>query len=147
MAPQVRVRTQSGHWLVLHASRVSGKVGQGPIAIVIEAARPIEIAPLIAQAYDLSPRERAVTQLVLRGLSTAEIAAEIHLCQPTTIKSCYCFSTKCCGCFCREWAVRCSSRHFASRFVRANSGNQILSSCATPTTRAARIAAGSAPTW
>ncbi len=79
MAPQVRVRTQSGHWLVLHASRVSGKVGQGPIAIVIEAARPIEIAPLIAQAYDLSPRERAVTQLVLRGLSTAEIAAEIHV--------------------------------------------------------------------
>jgi len=77
--PQARVRTQSGRWLLLHASRISGQNGQGPIAILIEPARPVEIAPLIAQAYDLSPRERTVTQLVLRGLSTSEIAAEIHV--------------------------------------------------------------------
>jgi DNA-binding CsgD family transcriptional regulator len=79
MLPQVRIRTCSGHWLALHAARMSGLVGQGPVAIVIEKAQPIQIAPLIVQAYDLSARERAVTQLVLQGLATNEIAAALHV--------------------------------------------------------------------
>lgn len=78
-APRMRLRTAAGHWLALHASRLAGQIGQGLIAVVIEAARPLEIAPFIAQAYDLSPRERAVTQLVLQGRSTNEIAAAIHV--------------------------------------------------------------------
>src|SRR5437763_3281487 len=73
LVPKVRLRTASGHWLVLHASRLSGPSAQGQIAVIIEVARPVEIAPLIVQAYDLSPRESEIVQLVLRGLSTEQM--------------------------------------------------------------------------
>jgi DNA-binding NarL/FixJ family response regulator len=38
-----------------------------------------EVAPIIADAYELSPREREITELIARGLGTADIAAELHL--------------------------------------------------------------------
>jgi DNA-binding CsgD family transcriptional regulator len=79
LLPKVRLRTASGHWLVLHASRLSGPSAGGQIAVIIEAARPAEVAPLIVQAYDLSKRESEILQLVVRGHSTAEIAATFHI--------------------------------------------------------------------
>jgi DNA-binding CsgD family transcriptional regulator len=77
LMPRARLRTASGRWLVIHASRLIGAGTQGQIAVILEEARPVEIAPLIAQAYDLSKRESEVTQLLARGLSTAEIAAAL----------------------------------------------------------------------
>jgi DNA-binding CsgD family transcriptional regulator len=79
LVPRTRLRTASGHWLVLHASRLSGSSTQGQIAVIVEVARPVEVAPLIGQAYDLSKRESEVLQSVLRGHSTAEIAATFHI--------------------------------------------------------------------
>jgi DNA-binding CsgD family transcriptional regulator len=79
LLPRVRVRTTSGHWLVLHASRLAGPSTQGQIAVIFEVARPAEIAPLIVQIYDLSTRESQVMQSVVRGLSTAEIAETFHI--------------------------------------------------------------------
>jgi DNA-binding CsgD family transcriptional regulator len=79
MMPKARVRTASGHWLVLHASRLSGPSTQGPIAVIFEVARPVEIAPLIVQAYDLSKREGEIMQSVLHALSTLEIADKFHI--------------------------------------------------------------------
>jgi len=79
LVPRVRLRTASGHWLVLHASRLSGQRAQGQIAVIFEVARPAEVAPLIVQAYDLSKRESEILQLVARGLSTAEIAETFHI--------------------------------------------------------------------
>lgn len=73
-APKVRLRTASGQWLVLHASRPSGANANGHIAVIFEVARPVEIAQLIVQAYALSRRESEVVQLVTRGRSTSEIA-------------------------------------------------------------------------
>jgi hypothetical protein len=40
------------------------------VAVMIEPARAHELAPLVARAYRLTERERAVTQLVARGLRT-----------------------------------------------------------------------------
>ena len=82
LVPRLRLRTASGHWLVLHASRLSV---HGHIAVIFEVARPAEIAPLIMQAYDLSKREGETMQLVARGLSTVEISEAFHI-SPNTVQ-------------------------------------------------------------
>jgi len=64
---------------VLHASRLSGPSTQRHIAVIFEAARPAEVAPLIVQVYDLSKRESEILQSVVRGLSTTEISAEFRI--------------------------------------------------------------------
>jgi DNA-binding CsgD family transcriptional regulator len=46
---------------------------------VIESAQPSEIAPIIAPAYDLSGREREITELIAQGCATAEIANRLFL--------------------------------------------------------------------
>ncbi len=77
--PKVRLRTLSGYWLVLYASRLRSSGGQEQITVIFEPAQPTEIAPLIMQAYHLTKREGEVTQCVLRGWSTNEIAATLHI--------------------------------------------------------------------
>ena len=46
---------------------------------MIEPATAAEIAPLITQAYQLSPREEQITELIARGLGAASIADQLHL--------------------------------------------------------------------
>jgi DNA-binding CsgD family transcriptional regulator len=78
-----RARTRSGHWVTVHASLLDP--GGGQVAVVIQPARPSELAPLIADAYGLTERERVVTRLVAHGYSTHRIAAELHL-SPYTVQ-------------------------------------------------------------
>ena len=84
--PRARVRGGSGRWLAIYASRVHETGSQSAnTAVIIQEAKPSEIAPLIVHAYGLSPREARVTSLVLQGLSTKEIAAELAL-SPYTVQ-------------------------------------------------------------
>jgi DNA-binding CsgD family transcriptional regulator len=79
-----RAWTRSGRWLVVHAMRMHG-AGDGRIAVIIEPAHPHELAPLIVAAYGLTDRERGVTQLVLQGAATGEIAQRLHI-SPLTVQ-------------------------------------------------------------
>lgn len=77
--PKVRLHTPSGQWVLLSASRLSRSGEQGQIAVMFEVAHPVEIAPLIMQAYHLTKREGEVTHLILQGCATTEIAATLHI--------------------------------------------------------------------
>jgi hypothetical protein len=74
---RARVRARSGHWLVVRGSLL----GDGPgaqVAVMIEPARPHELAPLVADACGLTEREREVTRLVARGLAIAVAAGDMQ---------------------------------------------------------------------
>jgi DNA-binding CsgD family transcriptional regulator len=81
---RARVRTASGRWLVVRASALGDDPG-AHVAVMIEPARPHELAPLAADGYGLTEREREVTRLVAGGLSTDAIAARLHL-SPWTVQ-------------------------------------------------------------
>lgn len=78
---RARLRSSAtGRWLVCHATclrDVDG--GAGNTALVIEPAKASEIAPIIAEAYELSQREREIAQLVARGVGTSDMAGHLHL--------------------------------------------------------------------
>jgi hypothetical protein len=82
---RARVRAASGQWLLVHGSALGDGPG-APMAVILEPARPHELAPLIADAYGLSDRERAVTQYVAQGHSTAAIASLLHI-SPWTVQA------------------------------------------------------------
>jgi DNA-binding CsgD family transcriptional regulator len=79
-----RAPSASGGWVVLQASAASGP-DPGRVAIILQSATPTSIAPLIAAAYGLTKRERELTELVLQGFATAEIAARLFI-SPHTVQ-------------------------------------------------------------
>jgi DNA-binding CsgD family transcriptional regulator len=75
---RARVRTVAGRWVVVRAS-LMGEGSTAPVAVLLEAARPAEMAPLLADVYGLTPQERRVTELVARGLPTRQIANRLRM--------------------------------------------------------------------
>ncbi|HEY7294245.1 MAG TPA: LuxR C-terminal-related transcriptional regulator [Dehalococcoidia bacterium] len=87
LLPRLRVRTHAGRWLMVHASRLTGNGAEpkGQMAVILEEAQPLEVAPLKLAAYALTPREREVATLVLAGRSTEAIAAALVI-SPLTVQ-------------------------------------------------------------
>jgi DNA-binding CsgD family transcriptional regulator len=81
-APRMRMRSVNGIWLLVHASVLSGTE---QVALLIEPAKASEVAPLIIEAYGLTPRELDVTRMISRGLKTAEMAERLFL-SPHTVR-------------------------------------------------------------
>lgn len=68
-----------GPYLVIRASRLNSFDGQIQLAISFEPARPADMLPLIAEAYGLTEREQHLLAGVIRGLSTKELASDLHI--------------------------------------------------------------------
>jgi DNA-binding CsgD family transcriptional regulator len=81
---EARVRTASGTWLVVRASAL-GRDADAEVAVVLEPARSAQLAPLMADAYGLTERERMITEHVAHGLATEDIAAR-ELISPFTVQ-------------------------------------------------------------
>jgi DNA-binding CsgD family transcriptional regulator len=81
---RARVRTRSGLWLLVRGSML-GDGPQARAAVLLESPGPPELAPLIADAYGLTPRERVVTELIAQGNSTSQISGRLHL-SPYTVQ-------------------------------------------------------------
>ncbi|MGI5413902.1 LuxR C-terminal-related transcriptional regulator [Streptomyces chartreusis] len=74
----VRLRGRSGRWLSLHASRLQDPSGPR-IGIVIQAMPPAELGSMLLSAYGLTQAQLRVAALILKGRSTREIVAELHI--------------------------------------------------------------------
>jgi DNA-binding CsgD family transcriptional regulator len=72
---RARVRTTTGRWVIVRASLM----GAASVAVLLEAARPAEMAPLLADVYGLTPQERRVTELVAQGLPTKQLANQLRM--------------------------------------------------------------------
>jgi DNA-binding NarL/FixJ family response regulator len=83
-APVTRVRTGSGEWLSIHASRLGGPTGR-QTAVVVASARPMQMASLYLDAHGLTPAQSRVAALVLQGRSTRQIVDELHI-SPYTVQ-------------------------------------------------------------
>ncbi|MET8701298.1 helix-turn-helix transcriptional regulator [Kitasatospora sp. NPDC004723] len=87
---EVRVCTPDGQWFALYASPLDGGGGGGgrgggggEVAVLISPASPLHRLPVAILAHGLSPRERQVALHAVRGSSTKDIAALLHLTVPT----------------------------------------------------------------
>jgi DNA-binding CsgD family transcriptional regulator len=79
-----RIRLTSGRWLLIRAAQLQHGDGRAErTAVILEPARSAELAPLIIELYELSPRERQVTELLLRGLPIEQIAAALWISRHT----------------------------------------------------------------
>jgi DNA-binding CsgD family transcriptional regulator len=79
-----RIRLTSGRWLLVRAAQLRRGDGHAErTAVILEPAHAAELAPLIIELYELSPRERQVTEMLLRGLPIEEIAAELWISRHT----------------------------------------------------------------
>ena len=112
----VRARGQSGRWFKLHASPLND---DGRVAVMIEAARPADLVPILLDSYGLTQRESEVVLLLARGLSSKEIAAELSISRHTVSDHTKVIFTKCGVASRGELVANLFSQHLIHRFHTA----------------------------
>ena len=84
---RARARGASGRWYTLRASLAEpNEYGESTAVIVAQPAAVREIAGLLTELYDLSPREREVVAAVARGEATKAIAASLGVSAHTVLE-------------------------------------------------------------
>jgi DNA-binding CsgD family transcriptional regulator len=81
---RTRLRSASGRWITLYAEKLADGA-DAAVSVVLEPTRPYELAAIMADAYQLTHREREVAGHVLLGRSTQEIAEALFL-SPWTVQ-------------------------------------------------------------
>lgn len=76
-----RLSLPAGRMLSLHAARTTGDGGE--VAVIVDAARPAEVAALLVDAYGLTRRQRDVLGLLLLGKSMTQIAGHLGISEHT----------------------------------------------------------------
>ena len=72
----------TGEWLLVRGTRLQDT---SRTAVVVELAGRADVAPLLLHLHELTPREREVTQLLLTGMSTRDVAQELWV-TPETLR-------------------------------------------------------------
>ncbi len=76
----VRVRLTCGQWLTVQAASLCGAdPDPDEVAVTLAPASPAELEPLRLALYDLTPREREVAQMLIRGATNDEIARALWI--------------------------------------------------------------------
>jgi DNA-binding CsgD family transcriptional regulator len=78
LSASVRLRSRSGQWLSLHASRLGGPPAP-QIGVVIAPAPAAQVSSLLLSAYGLTGAQSRVVALVIKGHSTRQIVGELHI--------------------------------------------------------------------
>jgi DNA-binding CsgD family transcriptional regulator len=78
LSASVRLRSRSGQWLALHASRLGGPPAP-QIGVVIAPAPAAQVSSLLLSAYGLTGAQSRVVALVIKGRSTRQITEELHI--------------------------------------------------------------------
>ncbi|NUU62260.1 helix-turn-helix transcriptional regulator [Paenibacillus agri] len=76
---KICLRLPSGHYLGIAASILDESSGQVQLAVTFEPAQIADILPLIAESYGLSSREKEIVEQISKGLSTKELAHNLHI--------------------------------------------------------------------
>jgi DNA-binding CsgD family transcriptional regulator len=82
LSASVRLRGRSGQWLSLHASRLGGRPAP-QIGVVIAPTPAAQVSSLLLSAHGLTGAQSRVVALVIKGRSTRQIVAELHISQHT----------------------------------------------------------------
>ena len=81
--PSARLPAVSGELVALDATRLRDASDAGAIAISIRRADSAQRASLLLAAHGLTPAQRRVAGLVLRGQTTRQIAAQLRISEHT----------------------------------------------------------------
>jgi DNA-binding CsgD family transcriptional regulator len=77
--PRLTLTTRGGTLLEVHASRMTRSHGEPAVAITLAPAGAVARSSLLLAARGLTPAQRRVAALVLRGLPTREIVTELGI--------------------------------------------------------------------